>query len=335
MMDLPVPEPGPGEVLIRVELCGVCRTDLHVVEGDLPAHKEHVVPGHEVVGWVECRGPSGPGEFRPPSGWGELRLQVGQRVGVAWLHETCGVCPYCARSAENLCDAPRFTGYDVDGGYAEYLVAPEAFVYPLPDALPSAVAAPMLCAGIIGYRALRRSGVRDGEPIGLYGFGSSAHIVLQIARHRGCEVFVCTRGAKHRDLARRMGAAWVGPADAAPPVKLRGGILFAPAGELVPAALSHLDKGGNLACAGIYMTPIPELDYGKYLFQERSLRSVTANTRRDGRELLKLAAEIPLTAHTEEFPLGAANAVLDLLKNDGVNGTALLRVSPPPATERA
>ncbi|HZO87308.1 MAG TPA: zinc-dependent alcohol dehydrogenase family protein [Chthonomonadaceae bacterium] len=315
LRDLPIPEPEAGEVRLRVEVCGVCRTDLHVVEGELPPRRESVIPGHEVIGWVERCGP------------GAMRFQVGDRVGVAWLHAACGVCPYCRRGDENLCDAPRFTGYDVNGGYAEYMTAPEDFIYPIPEGVSSREAAPFLCAGIIGYRALRRSDVEPGETLGLYGFGASAHIVIQIARHWGCEVYVCTRGESHQALARQMGAVWVGPSDAVPPKKLRSSILFAPVGELVPVALSALDKGGTLALAGIYMTPIPQMDYQKYLFLERNLRSVTANTRADGEALLRLAAEVPLHTHTEEFPLEQANEALQKLKRDQINGAAVLRVS--------
>jgi propanol-preferring alcohol dehydrogenase len=315
LTELPTPEPGPGEIRIRVEVCGVCRTDLHVVEGELPPHREHIVPGHEVVGRVDA------------CGRGSERFDIGARVGVAWLNRSCGVCPYCRRGDENLCDAPLFTGYDVNGGYAEYCVAPEAFVYPIPEGVDSREAAPFLCAGIIGYRALRRSEVGPGQPLGLYGFGGSAHVVIQIARHWGCPVYVCTRGETHQELARSMGATWVGPADAKPPVKLRSGILFAPAGELVPIALEALDKGGTLSLAGIYMTPIPQMDYGRYLFLERNLRSVTANTRADGRELMRLAAEVPLHTHTVEFPLEQANEALLALKEDRIDGAAVLRVS--------
>jgi propanol-preferring alcohol dehydrogenase len=316
LRDLPLPEPKSGEALIRVEVCGVCRTDLHVVEGELPPIVPHVIPGHEVVGRVDKCGPDA------------SRFKVGDRVGVAWLHRSCGVCRYCLRGDENLCISPQFTGYSVNGGYAEYLTAPDKFIYPVPDGIDSREAAPFLCAGIIGYRSLRRSDIQPGQPLGLYGFGASAHIVIQIARHWNCPVYVCTRGEKHQDLARRMGAVWVGPADAAPPVKFHSAIIFAPAGELVPIALDALDRGGTLALAGIYMTPIPEMDYGRYLFQERNLRSVTANTRLDGRELLELAAEIPLQAHTVEFPLEQANEALQALKRDGFDGAAVLRVSP-------
>ena len=315
-VELPVPEPAAGEVLIRVEVCAACRTDLHVVEGDLPPHKSPVAPGHQAVGVVVRLGP----------GTG-LRLHEGDRVGVAWLHASCRTCPYCTRGEENLCLNPRFTGYDVNGGYAEYLVAPEDFVYPLPTGVPAVEVAPLLCAGIIGYRALRRSNVRKGQRLGLYGFGASAHIVIQIACYWGCEIYVATRGDRHRALAQSMGATWVGEATDALPEKLHAAIIFAPAGELVPRALAALDRGGTLALAGVYMTPIPTLDYEAALFYERNLRSVTANTRQDGVELLQLAKEIPLRTHTEEFPLEQANAALWKLKYDQVNGAAVLRVS--------
>jgi propanol-preferring alcohol dehydrogenase len=314
LTELPTPEPGPGEVQVEVEVCGVCRTDLHVVEGDLPVRRPRIIPGHEVVGRVTRLGP------------GARRFAPGQRVGVAWLHSSCGRCEYCQHGAENLCLAPRFTGWTEPGGYADALCAPEEFVYALPDGLSSRVAAPMLCAGIIGYRALMRSGIRPGEALGLYGFGASAHIVLQIARHWGCSVYVATRGDRHQALAREMGAVWVGGADAMPPAKLKGAILFAPAGELVPVALAALDRGGTLAVAGIHVSDIPPLNYQAHLFQERSLRSVTANTRADGEALLRLAAEIPLHAMTEEFPLERANDALFRLRHDQISGAAVLRL---------
>ncbi len=316
LVELPRPAPPPGEVLIRVEVCGVCRTDLHVAEGDLPPHLQPVAPGHEVVGTVVGLG----------TGTGRL-LTEGDRVGVAWLHETCRRCAYCVRGDENLCIAPRFTGYDVHGGYAEYLTAPEDFVYPLPSGVSSTEVAPLLCAGIIGYRALRRSNVRGGERLGLYGFGASAHIVMQIARYWGCEVYVATRGDKHRTLAKALGATWVGDATDMPPEKLHAAIIFAPAGELVPYALRALDRGGTLALAGIYMTPIPAMDYTDCLFYERTVQSVTANTRQDGRELLRLARDIPLRPHTEIFRLEEANEALGKLKNDQVNGAAVLHIA--------
>ncbi|MGE0821138.1 MAG: zinc-dependent alcohol dehydrogenase family protein [Candidatus Binatia bacterium] len=314
LMELPQPVPTAGEVLIRVEVCGVCRTDLHVTEGDLPPHKPAIVPGHEVIGTVVAHGP------------GPQTVRDGTRVGVAWLHTTCGTCSYCRKGKENLCTGPRFTGYDVNGGYAEYLVAPEAFVYPLPENMNVTDMAPLLCAGIIGYRALRQSGVQPGERLGLYGFGASAHIVIQIARYWRCDVYVATRGDKHRALAKQMGAVWVGEATDPPPVKLDAAIIFAPAGELIPVALTALDRGGTLALAGIYMTDVPSMQYTTHLFYERTIRSVTANTRQDGRELLALATGIPLRTHTEEFPLEQANEALWKLRHDQVNGAAVLRI---------
>lgn len=314
LVDLPVPEPQRGEVLIRIEVCAICRTDLHVIEGELPVHRNPVVPGHQVVGEVTRLGP------------GATRFRIGEQVGVAWLHASCGVCPYCQRGDENLCDNPCFTGYDVDGGYAEYMVAPEAFIYPIPKRISSRQAAPLLCAGIIGYRALSRSGIRKGERLGLYGFGASAHVVIQIARYWGCEVYVATRGEKHRRLALELGAVWVGEATDFPPQNLNGAIIFAPAGELVPVALEALEKGGTVALAGIYMTDIPSLNYEKHLFYERGVRSVTANTREDGEELLRLAQEIPIKSHTEVFSLNQANEALYRLKHDGIQGAGVLQI---------
>jgi propanol-preferring alcohol dehydrogenase len=306
------PEPGPGEVLVRVEACGVCRTDLHVVEGDLASRRAHVVPGHEVVGRVARCGP------------GAGRFAEGARVGVAWLHRACGACRFCARGAENLCLAPRFTGWDTDGGYADALVASEDFVYALPEEPPARALAPLLCAGIIGLRAYRRSGVRPGGRLGLYGFGGSAHIAIQVARHEGCRTFVFSREERHRALARELGASWVGASADAPPEPLDAAILFAPAGELVPVALAALDRGGVLAVAGIHLSAIPPLDYEHHLFQERELRSVTANTREDGRELLRLAREIPLTTHVCVYSLASANQALADLKHDRIRGAAVL-----------
>lgn len=308
----PTPEPGPGAVRVRIEACGVCRTDLHVVEGDLEPRKRGVVPGHEVVGRVEALGPG----VREPC--------VGTRVGVAWLHRSCGTCRFCGRGAENLCLAPAFTGWDVDGGYAEQVVASADFVYPLSEELGARDAAPLLCAGIIGYRAWRRSGVRPGGRLGLFGFGGSAHIVIQVARHHGCEVSVFSRGGVHREHAEELGAAWVGDTYDRPPHPLDAAILFAPAGEIVPAALERLDRGGVLACAGIHMSDVPPLDYQRHLFQERELRSVTANTRDDGRELLRLAAEIPIRTGTTGYALEDANRALLDLKEDRVRGAAVL-----------
>ncbi len=310
-----VPEPGPGEVLVRVEACGVCRTDLHVVEGELPPRRRSLVPGHEVVGRVVRGGP------------GSAQLRPGERVGVAWLHASCGRCRFCKGDRENLCLEPRFTGWDADGGYADFVLAREAFVYRLPERLPARDAAPLLCAGIIGSRAFVRSRVRPGGRLGLWGFGGSAHIVIQIARHAGNEVFVFSREDRHRDLARELGAAWVGGSFEAPPSPLDAAILFAPAGELVPAALERLDRGGTLAVAGIHLSEIPPLDYQRHLFQERTLQSVTANTRQDGETLLRLAAEIPIRTHTHLYPLEEANRALLDLKRDRIRGAAVLDVA--------
>ena len=313
--EITVPEPAPGEILMRVEACGVCSTDLHTVEGELTPHKQPVVPGHQIVGVVERLG-SSVDQFR-----------VGDRAGIAWLRSTCGSCGYCRRDRENLCPDARFTGWDADGGYAEYAVAPADFAYHLPSALEPELVAPLLCAGIIGYLALKQSELRPGERLGTYGFGSSAHVVLDIARYWGCEVFVFTRQPHHQALAREMGATWVGQVGDLPPARVQSAIMFAPAGNLVPAALENLDKGGTLALAGIYMTPVPELDYLKHLIDERTIRSVTANTRQDGRELLALAARIPIRPRVRVFPLEQANQALLELKNDRFQGAGVLRVS--------
>lgn len=313
-IERPLPEPAADELLVAVEVCGVCRTDLHVVEGDLAARRPEVVPGHEVVGRVVGAGPGARG------------FALGDRVGVAWLHAACGRCRFCVLGRENLCLAPRFTGYDVDGGYADHVRVPAAFAYRLPPAVDAVTLAPLLCAGIIGYRAYRRSGARKGMRLGLYGFGGSAHIVLQLARAEGCEVYVVTRGGGHARLAERLGATWVGEAATAPPVRLDAAILFAPAGELVPTALAALERGGRLAIAGIHLSAIPALDYAKHLFEERELVSVTANTREDGRALLALAAAIPLRCTTREFPLAEANEALQALAGDAIDGAAVLRI---------
>jgi len=307
-----LPEPGPGEVRVRVRACGVCRTDLHVIEGDLHHPKLPLIPGHQVVGVVDRRGP------------GAARFQDGDRIGIAWLRHTDGVCAYCRSGRENLCESARFTGYHADGGYAEYAVVPEAFAYALPTIFGDAEATPLLCAGIIGYRALERSETPRGGRLGIWGFGSSAHITIQVALARGCEVYVATRGEKHQTLAREMGAAWVGGALDPLPVRVHGGILFAPAGEIVPVALQSIEKGGTLAVAGIWLSEIPPLDYERELFYERNLRSVTANTRADGEALLREAAAIPLRPRVTTFPLEEANRGLQLLKGDALNGTGVL-----------
>ncbi len=313
--EVPIPTPEVGEALIRVRACGICRTDLHVIEGDLPFGGRPVTPGHQIVGTVERLGP------------GVDAFERGARVGIAWLQGTCGVCAFCRRGDENLCAQPRFTGYHRDGGFAEYVTAPADWLYPIPDVFSDAEATPLLCAGIIGYRALKRSEVPDGGRLLLLGFGSSAHITLQIARHRGCEVYVATRGEKHRAFARELGAVWVGDAQDEPPVKVDSAIVFAPAGELVPVAMRAVERGGTVACAGIYMTDIPAMDYERHLFYEKNLRSVTANTRRDGEELLRIAAEIPIRSRVTVFPLREANEALLQLKRDGLNGTGVLQVT--------
>jgi alcohol dehydrogenase, propanol-preferring len=314
LRDIEEPEPGPGEVRVRVRACGICRTDLHVIEGDLPAKLLPIVPGHQVVGVVDR------------AGSGAKRFRVGDRIGIAWLRHTCGKCVYCLAGKENLCESSLYTGYHADGGYAEYAVVPEAFAYEIPAVFADAEATPLLCAGIIGYRALQRAEVRQGGTLGIWGFGSSAHITIQIALARGCRVYVATRGEKHQALAREMGAAWVGGAADPFPVKVDGGILFAPAGELVPVALRSIEKGGTLAVSGIWLSPIPELDYERELFYERNLRSVTANTRADGEALLKEAAAVPIRPRIIELPLDEANQGLDRLKRDQLNGTGVLTV---------
>jgi alcohol dehydrogenase, propanol-preferring len=305
------PEPGPGEVLVRVNFCGVCRTDLHVVEGELPPRKAHVIPGHQVVGIIE------------KLGQGATRFQPGVRVGIPWLHSTDQSCEYCLTGKENLCDGPTFTCYSVDGGYAEYAVAPEKFVYSIPDAFPDDQAAPLLCAGIIGFRCLRLSGIVRGGRLAFYGFGAAAHVAIQVARHWGVEVYAATRGAKHQQLALTLGAVWAGEAMDAPPAQLDAAIVFAPAGELVPPALKALKKGGVLVLGGIHMSPIPSFDYN-LLYQERIIRSVANNTREDGQEFLRLAAEIPVHTTVTSYPLRDANRALNDLKSDRVNGAAIL-----------
>jgi len=313
LREVAVPEPGPGEILILVRACGVCHTDLHIVEGELALPHLPLVPGHQVVGEVERGGP-GAGRFAP-----------GTRVGVAWLNRTCGQCAFCERGEENLCDRARFTGYHVDGGYAERIVAPQEFVYPLPDRFSDVEAAPLLCAGIIGYRALRLSGAQPGDRLALYGFGASAHITLQIARHRGCEVFVFTRSEEHRRLARSLGAAWAGQAGEEAPAPADRAILFAPAGRLIPPALRALRKGGTLASAVIHLDVIPEMDYG-LMFEERTFRTVTASTRRDGEELLRDAAAAGVRVETETFPLSEANRALLRIKEGSMQAAGVLLV---------
>ena len=296
---------------VGVRANALCRTDLHVVEGDLPPRRRPVTPGHQVAGVVDALGA------------GATRFRLGDRVGVPWLHMTCGRCRFCATGRENLCEAARFTGWDVDGGYAEFVVAPEAFVYPLPDGFPDEQAAPLLCAGIIGYRALTLAGLSNGGRLGLYGFGASAHVTIQVARARGLEVAVMTRNAGHRRLAAELGATWTGGTAEPPPFPLDAAIIFAPAGELVPAALAAVDRGGTVVCAGIHMSPIPAFDYA-LLYGERAVRSVANNTRADGEAFLREAAAIPVRTHIVTFPLDQAQEALVALKHDGFEGAGVV-----------
>src|SRR6267143_4999841 len=312
--EVAAPQPKSGEVLVRVRACGVCRTDLHVIEGELPPRKSPVIPGHQVVGIVEKQGEN------------TLRFTIGDRVGIAWLHRTDGSCEYCRSGAENLCDNPVFTGYSVDGGYAEYIVAPEDFIYALPAGFPEEQTAPLLCAGIIGFRSLRLSGIKAGGRLGFYGFGAAAHVAIQVARHWNVEVFASTRDVRHQELALELGAAWAGGTFDEPPKKLDAAIVFAPAGEIVPAALKALKKGGALVLGGIHMSPIPSFSY-QLLYQERVIRSVANNTRKDGEDFLRVAAEIPIRTHVQVFPLSEANRALNALKNDAIPGAAVLCVN--------
>jgi propanol-preferring alcohol dehydrogenase len=308
------PDPGPGQIRIRVRVCGVCHTDLHTVEGELSLPKIPVVPGHQIVGIVDALGE------------GVARFRIGDRVGVPWLHQTCGECSYCRRGDENLCESARFTGLHVDGGYAEYVLAPAAFAYPIPEVFSDAEASPLLCAGIIGYRALRLSEIQSGQRLGLYGFGASAHIAIQIARHWECEVYVFTRSESHRELALTLGAAWVGDARDDPGVRLQSSITFAPAGWIVPEALRVLDKGGTLAINAIHMSPIPQMPYD-LIYYERTLRSVANSTRQDAEELLQIAAQIPIRTEVHAFPLQEANQALQALKASQIDGAAAVHIS--------
>ncbi len=313
--EVPTPEPTAKEIQIRVRACGICRTDLHVIEGELSSHKLPIIPGHQVVGEVVKVGRSC------------SRFTIGTRVGVAWLRSTCGQCDFCKAGKENLCAASQYTGYDADGGYAEYAVVNEEYAYAIPAIFADEQAVPLLCAGIVGYRALQRSELPRGGSLAIYGFGSSAHMIIQIALHRGCRVLVVTRGGKHRQLARQMGAHWAGELAADLPEDVDSAIIFAPAGELVPQALTRLKRGGTLSLAGIHMSRIPALNYGQHLFWEKNVHSVTANTREDGINFLKEAAVIPVRAHITSYPLPEANKALQDLKNDRINGTGVLMVA--------
>ena len=315
LVEVPMPTPGAGEARVRVRACALCRTDLHITEGDLKLRKSPVVPGHQIVGVVDAVGA------------GVQQLREGDRVGVAWVHSTCGECTYCRKGLENLCDRGRFTGWDADGGYAEAMVVPESFAYPLPSNFSDLEVAPLLCAGIVGYRSFRLSNAQPGDRVGLYGFGASAHIILQVALHRGCEVYVFTRSEGHQELARKMGAAWVGRAEESPPDKLDAAIIFAPVGSLVLEALRVLRKGGTVSLADITMTPIPAIDYDRLLYHERIIRSVANATREDAREFLALAARIPVRAEIETFPLEGANDALRALKKSAIRGAGVLKIA--------
>ena len=309
--DLPIPQPSPKQIRLKVSACGVCRTDLHTVEGDLDIPKLPVVPGHQVVGVVDALG-------------GDVtQFKEDDRAGAIWLYRTCGKCGFCKTERENLCEEAEFSGFHADGGFAEYMVVDADFAYPLPHDLPDEQAAPLLCGGVIGYRALRLSEVKRGQTLGLFGFGNSAHITIQVARRWDCPVFVFTRSPSHQEHARRLGAEWVGTADGKPPRQVDAAIIFAPAGELIPKALKVLNKGGTIALAGIHMSNIPEMPYD-LLYGERCVRSVANSTRQDARELLELAAEVPIRTDVTTFPLEEANEVLLAMKESRFNGDAVL-----------
>ena len=312
--ELPLPVPGPGEIRVKVHVCGVCRTDLHIVEGELPLPKLPVVPGHQIVGVIDSLG-AGVAQFRE-----------GDRVGVPWVYSTCGECAYCRKGSENLCERGQFTGYHANGGYAEAMVVQESFAYPLPANFSDLAAAPLLCAGIVGYRSLKLSQVKPGERLGMYGFGASAHVILQVARFWGCETFVFTRAETHRQLARELGAAWVGGAEDQPAALLDAAVIFAPAGRLVLDALRVLKRGGTVAIADITMSPIPEINYDRLLYHERIVRSVANSTHEDAREFLRLAADIPIRTEIEIFPLEQANRALQALKHSKIHGAGVLTI---------
>ncbi|HSB28298.1 MAG TPA: zinc-dependent alcohol dehydrogenase family protein [Pyrinomonadaceae bacterium] len=314
--EIPAPVPAEDEIRLRVSACGICRTDLHVVEGDLAVRRSPLIPGHQIIGRVDDIGSEAKG------------FAIGDRVGVAWLNRTCGVCGFCMTGKENLCDQADFTGWTVDGGYAEYAVAPAKFVYAIPDQFDDVQAAPLLCAGIIGYRALRLTGLTKSEwrgaQLGIYGFGAAGHVAIQLARSRGADVYVCTRDReRHQALAHELGASWVGDTVDEPPVKLDACIVFAPAGELVPIALKAIRKGGSVVLGGIHMSPIPSFDYS-LLYGERVVRSVANNTRADGRDFLMEAAAVPVKTHTQTFSFDQANKALIALKDDAIKGAGVI-----------
>jgi propanol-preferring alcohol dehydrogenase len=316
LTEVPTPQPRGNQVLVKVSACAVCRTDLHVIEGELPRQILPIIPGHQVIGYIEQVGER------------VTRFKPGDRVGIPWLHQTCGVCEFCRDGKENLCENATFTGWLVDGGYAEHIVAPADFIYPIPENFSDTEAAPLLCAGIIGFRSLRLSGITGKSPgkrLGLFGFGAAAHVAIQVALHWGVEVYAFTRDERHRRLATDLGAIWAGGSDDQPPHKMNSIIIFAPAGELVISALKVLQKGGTIALGGIHMSQIPPIDY-QLLYHERVLRSVANNTRQDGLDFLRVAAEIPIKTQTQIFDLVEANAALNALKHDAVRGAAVLNI---------
>ncbi len=311
LTDRPSPKPGPDQVLIRISACGVCRTDLHILDGELGEPRLPLIPGHEIVGTVAGVGPS------------VREFDIGQRVGVPWLGRTCGCCEFCRSGRENLCNTPQFTGYQIDGGYAEYTVADARYCFPIPSGFDDVAAAPLLCAGLIGYRTLTLAG--DADRVGIYGFGAAAHIVAQVIVHQGRRLFAFTKpgDGEGQGFARSLGAEWAGGSDELPPVPLDAALIFAPVGSLVPAALAATEKGGTVVCGGIHMSDIPAFPY-RLLWEERVVRSVANLTRRDGEELLALAAAIPLKTHTTAFPLEQANEALERLRRGQIEGAAVL-----------
>jgi propanol-preferring alcohol dehydrogenase len=339
--ELPVPVPGPGQVRLRVRVCGVCHTDLHTVEGELPLRRLPLIPGHQVVGVIDQVGPARragtaisdialvPRVTVPAASTAAVepaRVHVGMRVGVPWLHWTCGGCEHCRRGQENLCDRALFTGLDVDGGYAEYMVAPADFVVPIPAVFTDTEAAPLLCAGIIGYRSLRMAEVQPGDTLALFGFGASAHLAIQVARYWGCRVYVFTRSREHQQLARELGAAWAGSAEEKAPSPADRAVTFAPAGELIPIALGALRRGGTLAINAVHLDRVPAFDY-RLLYWERTVRSVANSTRQDALEFMEIAARIPIRVTTQLYPMEEANRALQDLKHRTVSGAAVLRIS--------
>jgi propanol-preferring alcohol dehydrogenase len=324
--DVPTPDPQPGHVLLKVLACGVCRTDLHIVEGELPPLHPRIIPGHQIVGEIIALTDEHGGTGVPARAGerGSATLSIGLRVGVSWIGGTDGTCPYCRRNMENLCDQPTFTGYSVNGGYAQYALARADFCFPIPAQLDALHAAPLLCAGIIGFRALRVAEVQKNERVGLFGFGASAHLAIRVLQAWNCEVYVSTRGESHRKLAESLGATWVGEERDKPPVELDRAITFAPSGDVVLAALSSLRKGGVVAINAIHLDRMPQFDYDRLLWGERQIRSVTNMTRADARDFLQFAAEIKLKPQVTKFPLAKANEALQAVKNDAIDGAAVI-----------